>query len=341
MKKRTLSNLVAGVLLMGFCCFVPGAGFAADMPKMKMTIGHTGSDASLNQYLSLQLQELLQKKSNGNITVEIYPAGQIGSDKDMILSAKNGDITFHIASTGPLVNDVPAAAIIDIPFLFKDVQSARKTVNNPEFRKLFDAAFEKEGYKLMMLSDQGFRTLSTNKKIDGIESLKGMKIRTMENKNHIAFWKDLGVNATPMNVAEVYMSLQQGVIDGQENPYNIIFDNKYYEVQKYATNSNHIYHCMTVTMGTGLYDNLPDAYKTLLSEVMAEASQLTYAESDKTSSEFLKRLTDRGMEFINFDSFPNMREELRKRTGESVNRVKAMLKNDALLEIYLKAVGEN
>jgi tripartite ATP-independent transporter DctP family solute receptor len=310
---------------------------AADMPKMTMTVSHTGSDESMNQFVSLKIKELLESRSNGNITVEIYPAGQLGADKDMILSTKNGDIDFHVCSTGPLVNDIPAASIIDIPFLFNDVQSARKTLNDPYFRKMFESEFEKSGFKLLIVTDQGFRTLTTNKKIEKINDLKGISIRIMENKNHLAFWKDLGVNATPLNFGEVYMSLQQGLLNGQENPYNIIYDSKFYEVQKYVTNINHIYHCMTVAMGISKYNELPEIYKTLVKDVMMDVTNISYEQSNRSSNEYLKKLLDGGMTFIDFDKIPNAREELRKRTYGATDRVRETIKNDALVDAFLKA----
>lgn len=306
-------------------------------PKMTLTIAHTGAEDSMNQYVSLRLKEKIEAKSNKNITVQVYPSGQLGSDKDLIRSSLAGDVTFHVCSTGPLVNDVPGAGVIDIPFLLKDVKMARQVVNDPEFKSLFEKEFEKAGFKLMMTTDQGFRQLSTNKKITKIDDLKGMKIRTMENKNHINFWGDLGVNATPLNFAEVYVSLQQGLLDGQENPYNIIYGSKFYEVQKYVTNSNHIFHLMTVTMSQNVFNKLPDAYKTIITESMSEVADMAAAESDRSTSEYLQKIIKSGVEYIDFDKIPGMRDELIKRTSKSIDRVKTTV-NPQLVDAFLKAV---
>jgi len=309
-----------------------------NLEPLKLSAGHTGTTESMNQYIAEQMKKMLEERSNGKITLDIYPNSQLGSDKDMLTSNKAGDISFQIASTGVLVNDIPAANIIDIPFLFDNVDEACRVLEDSAFYSLFCREFESAGFKLVMTAPQGFRCLTTNKEITSVDDLKGMTLRTMDNANHIAFWNDLGVNATPLAFSEVYMSLQQGLLDGQENPYQTIYANKLYEVQKYVTNSNHIFQYNTVTMGLDTFNNLDPAYQTLIQEVMAEVSVLANGEAKRTDQQFLNQVIEGGSEFIDFDQLSGMRAALKEKTAGAPARLEGVVPQD-LFDAYLTAAG--
>lgn len=317
-----------------------GDAAAGDLPKITMSIGHNNSTDSLMNFAAEHMKEELETKSNGNITVNIYPNGQLGSESDMITSCQEGDLTFLITGLHALVNNVPAASIINIPFQFDNVEQARQVYNDQTVRDLLNAEFEKSNMELVLLTDQGFRCLTTNKEITGPDSLSGLNIRTLTNEDQVAAWKMLGANPTPIDFSELYLSLQQGVIDSQENPYDIIDSNKFYEVQKYLTNSNHIYHTISVTMGTGTYNGLPDAYKTMLDEVCRDVEQLTYDECDKMLDTYKEDLTGNGMQFVDFDAIDGMRDSLKEKTSGMIDVVKKTVNNDQLMDAYLSAVDK-
>lgn len=309
----------------------------AKLNSVKFTIGHTGALDSMNQFISLNIKNLLEKKSGGKIIVNIFPNGQLGSDKDMLASNKAGDITLHVASTGVLVNDIPAANIIDIPFMFDNFESACVTVEDKNFNTLFCKEFEKAGYKLLMTAPQSFRCLTSNKKIAGINDLKGMTLRTMDNANHIAFWKELGVNATPLAFSEVYMSLQQGLLDAQENPYQTIYASKFYEVQKYITNSNHILQLNTIIMGLKKFNSLDPAYQKLITEVMTEVSKIANKEAVKSDKKYFNENLTKGCKFIDFDKIMGMRKSLREKTITTATKRLKGIVPDQLIDAYFKA----
>ena len=313
----------------------------ADMPKMTMSIGHNGNMESLNQYVAEQAKRLLEEKSGGNITVNIYPNAQLGSESDMLTSCQAGDLTFLVSGLHALVNTIPAGAIVDIPFLYDNADQARKVFADPTVRELLNKDHQAAGLELVLLADQGFRCLSTNKEIKSADDFNGLNIRTLTNPDQVAFWKMLGANPTPIDFSELYLSLQQGVIDSQENPYNIINDNKLYEVQKYFTNSNHVYHTVTMLMGSGSFNALPDVYKELVKEVCAEVEKLACEQADKTLDTFKQNLIDNGMTFIDFDELGTIRQDLKAKTDGIVDIVKDTCKDDALVDAYLKAVEAN
>lgn len=314
------------------------AASTEDMPKMTMSIGHNGNSDSLNQYVAEQAKTLLEEKSGGNITVNIYPNSQLGSESDMLTSCQAGDLTFLVSGLHALVNTIPAGAIVDIPFVYQDVDQARKAFADSTVRELLNRDHEKVGLKLMLLADQGFRCLTSNKEIKSADDVMGLNIRTLTNPDQVEFWKMLGANPTPIDFSELYLSLQQGVIDSQENPYNIINDVKLYEVQKYFTNSNHVYHTVNLLMGTNTYDALPDAYKELVTEVCQEVEKRTCKYADETLDKFKQNLIDNGMTFIDIDELGSTRADLKAKTDGIVDIVKKTCQDDELVDAYLKAV---
>jgi len=144
--------------------------------------------------------------------------------------------------------------------LFPNVEQARVVLDR--FQGIIAPEYEKAGFKILGFGDQGFRVMSSNKKIEKLDDFKGIKIRTMENKYHMAFWKAIGANPTPLPWGEVYLSLQQGTIDAQENPLEVIVAAKLYEQQKFIIETNHILHNITIIMSKEIYDGLtPDEQK--------------------------------------------------------------------------------
>lgn len=315
-----------------------GAEGSSEMPKITMSIGHNGNMESLNQYVAEQVKALLEEKSGGNITVNIYPNAQLGSESDMLTSCQEGDLTFLVSGMHALVNTIPAGAIVDIPFLYDDVNQARAAFSDPTVRELLNRDHEKVGLKMVLLADQGFRCLTSNKEIKTADDVTGLNIRTLTNPDQVEFWKMLGANPTPIDFSELYLSLQQGVIDSQENPYNIINDNKLYEVQKYFTNSNHVYHTVNMLVGTKTYDALPDVYKELVAEVCTEVEKMACEEADRTLDTFKQNLIDNGMVYIDFNELGTIRADLKAKTDGIVDVVKKTCQDDELVDAYLKAV---
>jgi len=271
---------------------------ADDLPELTMIIAHNGSEDSINQYACEVIKELFEEKSGGKIKIDIYGGGTLGTERDCLKSVLNGDITFTVGASAATMSVIPEMAVFDIPFLFKNLADARTAVDDKDFRSLLNAACEEEGYKLALLADQGFRVLSSDKKIETVADLKGFNLRTMENQNHVGFWNMLGVNATPMTQSEVYLSLQQKMLNGQENPYNVIYAFNFQEVQSYIIETNHIYYAMTIMASEEYYESLPAEYQTMYEEVFAETTTRVREKTDETAEYYLNLLLDAGMEQV-------------------------------------------
>ena len=262
MKKFVL--ILMSVLLVS--CLFASASFAA--AKHTFAVTNDSAEDTVTHLMTLKLAELLQEKSGGAFKTEVYPSGQLGGDRELTQSCQAGDIAFVLQTTAPQVNFVPKLSAFDLPMLFTDLESARVVLDN--FQPTIAKEYEKSGFKILGFGDQGFRVMSSNKEVKALPDLKGIKIRTMENKYHMAFWKAVGSNPTPLPWGEVYLSLQQGTIDAQENPLEVIVAAKLYEQQKYMVMTNHILHTITIIMSKEIYDGLSPEEQKIVEECARE-----------------------------------------------------------------------
>ena len=153
-----------------------------------------------------------------------------------------------------------------------------------------------EGFILWLWQIKTFVFMTTNKKISSINDFKGLKIRTMENSNHIAFWKAIGANPTPMTMSEVYIGLQQGTIDAQENPYEVIVSAKVYEQQDYVAETNHVPHLLSLITSNSFYDSLTVEQKQIFDEAALLARNHARKQADKRVENRLKIIEESGTE---------------------------------------------
>ena len=169
--------------------------------------------------------------SNGSIHMQVYENGTLGSDRELIESCMGQDIPFVLQNTAPQTNFMSKLAIFDLPVAYTDIKELRNTLDDPDLMSMINKVYREKGFRLLAMGDQSFRVMTTNRKIQSIDDFKGQKIRTMENPYHIAFWQSIDANPTPMTFSEVYIGLQQGTIDAQENPYEVVVSGKIYEQQ--------------------------------------------------------------------------------------------------------------
>ena len=202
---------------------------------------------------------------------------------------------------------------------FSDISEVRSVVDNEEFLSIMKEAYRNSGYELMGYADQGFRVMSTNKVIEDISDFKNQKIRTMENVNHMDFWKAIGASATPMTFSEVYIGLQQNTIDAQENPYEVIVSNKLHEQQKYIVETNHLAHLISLVVSEEFYEKLAEEQRDIIDEAAEVAIEYARKASDSRISEKIDIIKESGTEIIKIS------DELRNKMGTAaVNAAKAV-----------------
>ncbi|HTU02944.1 MAG TPA: TRAP transporter substrate-binding protein [Candidatus Sulfotelmatobacter sp.] len=246
----------------------------------------------------VQLAELVRQRTGGRVAIQIHHSRELGDERQVVEGLQLGTVDLAVSSTGPLGGFVPDINVLDLPFLFRDGAHAYRVLDGDVGRSLLDK-FQAVGIKGLAFWENGFRHITTTKTpIRRPEDLKGLRIRVMENKVHQAAFRRLGADATPMAWGEVFTSLQQGLLDAQENPIPVIATFKLYEIQKYLSLTGHVYSPALVLMSKKSWDKLPpDLQKVLLDtarEVAGVQRQINQAQEQKQLGE----LAAKGMTII-------------------------------------------
>ncbi len=280
-----------------------------------------------------EFKRLLEERSHGDISLTIYPAGQLGGDREMSEGVMTGNIEFSATNPPTMVSLVPKAAIFDIHNVFTDVEHARRTLDGPLFAKIREIFNEKNAYTLGF-ADLGPRHLMSNKKVESMADLAGQKIRVQENKHQIAYWKSLNANPTPMDWGEVYIGLQQGTIDANEQPYDFIVSAKLYEVQKYLMDTGHQMQFVILFMNRQLQESLPDDVKALVEQAGRDACLYGRKQNDIRMGE-KKAFLEKQMEFVTLS--PEFKKEMVERSMPARDSVREAV-GDELYNFFMDCV---
>ena len=245
--------------------------------------------------------ESLEKLSNGEYTVEQFPNSALGGEREVIEGLQLGTIDLAIVSTGATLNFVPATGVFDIPFLFRDLEHARNVLDGDIGNQMLEE-FPKRGIVALAWGEQGFRQLTNSvRPVTTPEDAKGLKIRTTENPIHIAAFREIGILATPMAWPEVATALQQGTIDGQENPMSVIVSAKLPQLQKYLSLTSHVYGPALVLMSPSVYNGLSDELKDAFKQAGVEAAQAMRGYVDDIEQSGIEQVKKEGMEVNTVD----------------------------------------
>lgn len=277
------------------------AGEALGAENFNYIFGHGAAENSIGDLYCLKFKELVEAKSGGSITVDVYSGSQLGTYGEMLQSLQTGDIGGMIFQPAPAVSFVPELAVLDIPYAFLGCTQEQidKALNESEFTDILKQSFDSSGYKFMSFAQVAtFREVTSNKPVNKAEDFAGLKIRTLENNNHIAFWKAVGANPTPVAFGELYLSLQQGLVDAQENPYDTALNAGFPEVQKYLIETHHILYPNLFIVSKDLYESMPEEYRATFDEAAAEAKEYAEQLMAESAATDRQKLIDAGMEEI-------------------------------------------
>jgi tripartite ATP-independent transporter DctP family solute receptor len=244
------------------------------------------------------LAQEVEKGTNGRIIIKNFFSGSLGGERESIESVQLGTQELAGTSTGPIPNFVPAVKILDIPFLFRDKAHARAVLDGPIGQALLKE-FDSKGFKALAWTENGVRHMTNSKRpINMPDDLKGLKMRTMENPVHVAAYKGFGIITTPMAFPEVFTALQQGVVDGQENPLSVIMAAKFEQVQKYMTLTAHVYSPAILLMNKASFDKLSAADQKVFLDGAKMAAIAMRARVDKDDANGVTELRAKGMTII-------------------------------------------
>lgn len=270
----------------------------------------------------------VEELTDGRYHIDNYYNGSLGAERESVEAVQLGTLDIAFTSTGPIPNFVPDVAVLDVPFLFKDYASARAVLDGPIGDKLL-ATFDNYGMHALAWGENGFRNMTNNKlPIRTPADLAGLKMRTMENPIHIKAYEQFGISPTPMAITEVFTALQQGVVDGQENPLSVILSNHFDEVQKYISMTGHVYAPAVFLMNAGQWQSLSDEDKAAFTEAAKQAVVANRARVDQDETEGVKRLRDEGVDVVTdldkqpfVDALAPVYEQFRQQFGQTMDDI--------------------
>jgi len=264
---RSILCFLAALVLtgVGWCDVL--AGTKADFT---IKLGHAsveGSYTSIEGAFSTVFKGFVETWTGGKIKVEIYPAGQIGSQRELTEATKLGTVEAAFVADAVLSGFCPKSQIFSMPYLFTRHDDSFKLFNSPWGKEFAQDCIKTAGIRILQAAGYGFRNLTNNKRpIKSPNDAVGLKIRVMESPVPVAMIKAVGASPTPISVTELYTALQQGVVDGEENPPIVLTTLKFYEVQKYMTLNKHQLGTAMVIMNEKFYQRLPKDFQAVVDE---------------------------------------------------------------------------
>jgi tripartite ATP-independent transporter DctP family solute receptor len=293
--KRMVSVFLAALLLFSM---------AASAFALEIKLAHVVNEKDSFHLAAEKFKALTEKYTNGSVTVTIFPNAKLGDERTLLERMKMGIVDAGIITNGPIINFVPRFGAIDLPFLFRSPEHAYKVLDGPIGQGLF-ADLEKQGWKGLAWAERGFRNLTNSKRpVNSPDDIKGLKIRVMQNPVYVDSFKALGANAVPMAWTEALTALQQGTIDGQENPLNVIVAFKLNESQKYMAITRHAYAPAPILMSMITWKKLnPEQQKAVL-KAAQEAAVYERAFNNASEKLWVKELEGKGMKITTPDLKP-------------------------------------
>jgi len=274
----------------------PAASGSAEPTVLKL--GMTINEQDSFYVCAQKFAELVKERTNNAYNIELFPNSALGDERTMLESMQMGTLDAGIITSGPFVNFVPEFGVLDLPFLFPNNEAAYKVLDG-EVGKEILAKLEAKDLKGLAYAERGFRNLTNSvRPVKSAADVKGLKIRVMENEVYIASFNALGVNTVPMAWTEALTALQQGTIQGQENPVNVIHAYKMWDSQKYVTMTSHAYAAAVITFSLETFNKLPADIQKIFIDAAQEAAEYERAWVAENEASQIETLKANGMEVI-------------------------------------------
>ncbi|MCC4299572.1 MULTISPECIES: TRAP transporter substrate-binding protein [Aurantimonas] len=282
----TLKSAVAAAALLA------ASGFA--QAQEEIIFGLSAANGSLQERTASEFARRANEKLGDTAVVKVFDSSQLGKDKDMLQKIKLG--TMHMTLPSSTMPEIAAEyALFDLPFMVKDRDHLAR-IDETLFRDVLVPAAEEQGYRPLAIWENGFRQITNNERpINTPADLEGLKIRTPNSSWRVEMFKTYGANPTPMSFSEVFVALQTGVIDGQENPLTNISAGKLNEVQEYLSMSGHVYSPAYPTVGVTAFEKLDPEIQEVLKTTAEEVALWAREQGAADDEKLLKELEESGM----------------------------------------------
>ncbi len=283
-------NRWVGVLLAG----VLGCGGGDTSGVIALKFGHVGAPGSLFAISAEEFARRVNDEMAGRVTVTVFGSSQLGGDETLLQKLKLGTVDFSLPST-IMSSTVDEFGLFEMPYLIEDRDHLQRVEAEMIWPDLAPRA-EAKGYKIIAVWENGFRHVTNNARpIVRPADLKGIKLRTPRGVWRIRMFQAYGANPTPMPLSEVFIALQTGVMDGQENPHAQTFTSNFHEVQRYLSLTGHVYTPAYVTVGLSRWNRLPEDVRAALERIAREVQQFVFAEGARLDAEYLSRMREAGV----------------------------------------------
>lgn len=332
MKKGAIiaSILVVTLVLAGFSVSKDRQTPITQDGTITLRMAQTSSETGAIGQTMEEFADKIYEATDGKYKIETYHNGQLGAEIDTIEGCQMGTIDIAVVNQSTIGNFINDFQALDIPYLITSVEQADKVflgeIGNSFLEKLSGAQLYGLG-----IWESGFRNLTNSKKeVNSQQDVEGLKIRTMENQIHIAFWKEMGADATPMSWGEAYTALQQGALDGQENPCTVILTNNVAQVNSHLAVTQHAYSTVFLVMSPATWNSLGEEYQEIFKEVMAECNVSERELSRQMDAEAIDQLKEQGMtvtypdsqEFV--DAASGLYDEWEEEYGNVISEIRAL-----------------
>lgn len=297
-KMIAVTAAMAMTLTLAACGGDDGDGEGAELT---LRLGHSYGIDSLQNRSAEKLAEDVDEASDGRITIEVFPSSQLGSWEEMQEGLEVGSVDIVIESVGSLERYTDLAAIEGVPFLYRDADHFFEVWDGELGDEIIDGIREDSGFLLLGEMYRGPRVLNSTRPVESLDSLSGLKLRVPTQQTYIDTWEALGAAPTPLALNEVFSGIEQGAIEGQENPIDVVRFNSFYEVAPYVTNTNHLYGNFHFQVWGDTYDSWDSELRDILDEEIDKISGEYRQNSLQEQTDNIEFLEEQGVEFFEIE----------------------------------------
>jgi TRAP-type transport system periplasmic protein len=291
-----MKRLMIKTVLAAAAIALLGVASAQDIKERTLKVGLQNPKGHPAVMGAEKFAEIVAAKSGGKIKVNLYPGGVLGGDAPTVSAVQGGTVEMTILNSGILASQVKEFAVYDFPFIFANPKEADAVVDGP-FGKALHAKLADKGIIGLAYWELGFRDLTNGRRpIHKVEDIAGLKLRVIPNPINIDWVKALDANPTPLAFPELFAALDQKAVDGQENPVSVILANKFAEVQKYLTLTNHQYNPQSVIISKKVWDTMSPAEKQIVQDGATEAGKYQRQVSREQAVSTIDQLRKAGMQ---------------------------------------------
>jgi tripartite ATP-independent transporter DctP family solute receptor len=303
---KWMTGLALGVSLLA------SSGVALAQAKTIIKLGWTSSAGDTDPYAvgAREFKKAVEANSQGRIEVQLFPNRQLGDEKPMLEGMRLGTVDAGVITNAVIAQIEPAFQVNDLPFLYESEAQAQAVLDGPVGKKMA-AKLDAKGIKLLGFMEGGFRNMINNvRPVVKPDDVKGVKYRVMQNPVFIGMFSSMGGNAVPMAWGETFTAVQQGTIDGLEIPLAVIDQNKYFEVTKYLSLTNHTYSAIPLLISKRAFDRMPDDLKKAVVDAGITATKAQRSTSEQVNASLVKSLESKGMKVNRINDAAAFRKSL-------------------------------